>query len=290
MKISNSKQELARIISDNGGWRDGEFAAQDGYDTFAVWFFAAKPVRVRGAWVTNSDSCQREIDGVAKIPNWHQTVLSRAEYLHLYPAPDADGWIEWKGGECPVERGVIVDIKDADGYEWIGVKALDCTECHHDFWVHAQADSENNIIAYRLHKPEQAKPKFCESVMRSIPEYEIHSKNMDITQVDDIDVVEPKPTIEQLTANYRNAKDYAERKQEEADAAKADADARLAKLVAAGEALGLVLGVADAAPVATKFTGKFHSAKHGDRPSDLDMICDGCGRRFGHHVGFDCRP
>lgn len=30
MKISNSKKELARIISENGGWRDGEFAAQDG--------------------------------------------------------------------------------------------------------------------------------------------------------------------------------------------------------------------------------------------------------------------
>ena len=30
MKISKSKQELARIISENGGWRNGEFAAQDG--------------------------------------------------------------------------------------------------------------------------------------------------------------------------------------------------------------------------------------------------------------------
>lgn len=161
-KISKSKQELARIISENGGWREGEFAAQDGYDTFAVWFFAAKPVRVRGAWVTDSDSCQREIDDVAKIPNWHQTVLSRAEYLHLYPAPDAE-------------------------------------------------------------------PEFCESVMRSIPE------------------PEAKPTIEQLAADYRNAKDYAERKQQEADDAKVDADARLAELIYAGEALGLMVS-----PITTK--------------------------------------
>ena len=30
MKISKSKQELARIISENGGWREGaEWAAQD---------------------------------------------------------------------------------------------------------------------------------------------------------------------------------------------------------------------------------------------------------------------
>jgi len=20
------------------------------------------------------------------------------------------------------------------------------------------------------------------------------------------------------------------------------------------------------------------------------VMCDGCGKRFGHHVGFDCRP
>jgi hypothetical protein len=55
-----------------------------------------------------------------------------------------------------------------------------------------------------------------------------------------------KPTIEQLAADYRNAKDYADRKQQEADAAKADAEAKLAKLVAAGKALGLALSVADA--------------------------------------------
>ena len=202
MKISNSKKELARIISENGGWRNGEFAAQDGdgsvggYDVKPEWNSLAK-YWWREAW--------GEWFMANKIKNHHQTVLSRAEYFHLYPVLDA-------------------------------------------------------------------KPEFCESVMRPIPE------------------PTAKPTIEQLAADYRNAKDYAERKQQEADAAKADADEKLAELVAAGGALGLVLSVADAAPVATKFTGKFHSAKHGDRPSDLDMICDGCGRRFGHHVGFDCRP
>ena len=62
-------------------------------------------------------------------------------------------------------------------------------------------------------------------------------------------VAETKPTIEQLAADYRNAKDYAERKQQEADAAKADAakadaEAKLAELVAAGKALGLDISIA----------------------------------------------
>lgn len=61
-------------------------------------------------------------------------------------------------------------------------------------------------------------------------------------------VVEAKPTIEQLAADYRNLKDYADRKQQEADAAKADAEAKLAGLVAAGKALGLVLSVAGVEP------------------------------------------
>lgn len=28
---------------------------------------------------------------------------------------DDDGWIEWHGGECPVELGTLVDIKTKDG-------------------------------------------------------------------------------------------------------------------------------------------------------------------------------
>lgn len=59
-------------------------------------------------------------------------------------------------------------------------------------------------------------------------------------------VVEAKPTIEQLASDYRNAKDYADRKQEEADAAKAGAGAKLAELVAAGRAVGLALSVTGA--------------------------------------------
>ena len=50
-----------------------------------------------------------------------------------------------------------------------------------------------------------------------------------------------KPTIEQLASYYRNAKDYAERKQQEADAANADADAKLKALELAGEDIGLPL-------------------------------------------------
>lgn len=151
MKISNSKKQLAEIIHENGGWRGGaEFAAQGGNHGH-VGFASVAPVRNGKVWdMTQGFAGKFLADEI--LPNWHQTILSRDEYFHLYP------------------------------------------------------------------------------VAETAPE----------------PVVEAEPTIEQLAADYRNRKDYADRKQQEADAAKSDAEAKLAELVAAGKALGLVLSVADA--------------------------------------------
>lgn len=195
MKISNSKKELARIISENGGWRDGsEFSVQNG-EHGRISFSTNKPVRHgQKSWMAKG-GFQFKIEVCRPLPNWHQTILSRAEYFHLYPAPDADGWIEWKGGECPVERGAIVDVKYANNIINYGVSAL--TNGAHKGHVCGTAGSMtatnweaglqmSGIIAYRPHKPEQADPEFCESVMRSIPE------------------PEAKPTIEQLAADRAN--------------------------------------------------------------------------------------
>lgn len=211
MKISNSKKELARIISENGGWRDSAEFAWYGNQTKKGWFGISKPryspkqksLQILRSHLAGSFPCR-------KPKNWHQTILSRAEYLHLYQAPNADGWIEWKGGECPVDVGSVVDVRQSNGltykaraanFHWNLITGSSC------------------VVAYRLHK--QANPEFCESVMRSIPE------------------PEAKPTIEQLAADYHNAKDYADRKQQEADAAKVDADAKLKALELAGAALWL---------------------------------------------------
>lgn len=166
MKISNSKKELARIISENGGWRDGaEFTAQDGDGTGSIDFFKSNPRYDKDDkfWKGEYDLGERIKYAGVTIKNFHQTILSSEEYFHLYPATDANA-------------------------------------------------------------------EFCESVTRSIPE------------------PESKPTIEQLAADYRNRKDYADRKQEEADAAKAEAEAKLVELVAAGKALNLVISVDEEEP------------------------------------------
>lgn len=231
MKISKSKQGLARIISENGGWCEHcEWAVQDksgefGENSVILFEGQDKPIIEAGMpeWMCaegyESDSTfgKHVCDADKLVKNWHQTILSRDEYFHLYPAPDSDGWIEWNGGECPVNGDAVIGIKTRDGDIQTSI-AGECNWSHSDGWC----IEHRHIIAYRLHKPEQAKPEFCESVTRSIPE------------------PESKPTIEQLAADYRNRKDYADRKQAEADAAKADAESKLAELVAAGKELGLV--------------------------------------------------
>ena len=82
MKISNSKKQLARIIRENGGWRDGaKFAAQGGNHGH-IGFASVAPVRNDKVWdMTRGFAGKFLADRI--LPNWHQTILSRDEYFLL---------------------------------------------------------------------------------------------------------------------------------------------------------------------------------------------------------------
>jgi hypothetical protein len=62
-----------------------------------------------------------------------------------------DGWIEWKGGECPVDAGTLIDIRHRDGKKFIKEEALNFSG-HAYSWIHMNKCGD--IIAYRLHKRE----------------------------------------------------------------------------------------------------------------------------------------
>lgn len=186
MKISNSKKQLAKIINENGGWREGaEFAAQGGRRG-NVGFTSVRPVREGLVWdMTVGFAGSFLADAV--LPNWHQTILSRDEYFYLYPA----------------QVKVVVENKTT------------CT----------------------------------------------------LTVTDG-------PSIEHLAADYRNAKDYAERKQQEADAAKGDAEARLAAYVAAeGSAVGLVLSVGAPEPKPELVITDWRDLQVGDEVGCIERPC-----------------
>jgi len=78
-------------------------------------------------------------------------------------------WIEWNGGECPVETGTLVDVKYRNGNVNFHVMAGVCECCSGSDpsssasnWGHL--DFHSDIVAYRVHNQaaatsEQPSPK-----------------------------------------------------------------------------------------------------------------------------------
>lgn len=72
--------------------------------------------------------------------------ITREQYEAALAAKN-DGWIEWGGGECPVDAGKMVDVIFGYG----GRKSTNIADCWR--WNHNGTDSD--IIAYRLRQPQE---------------------------------------------------------------------------------------------------------------------------------------
>ena len=90
------------------------------------------------------------------------TVTENMEKITIKPNADSEGWIQWNGGEMPVEKGTLIDVRYRDRPENIGVKAgvFRCTtgsnsSMNASRWDHRGV--RGDIIAYRIHKPQQQK-------------------------------------------------------------------------------------------------------------------------------------
>lgn len=76
---------------------------------------------------------------VPELERFANLVLARNKSK---PQPDADGWIKWNGGECPVDAGTLVDCKLRDG-------AIEgCQKAFFFDW--SDLDYDTDIIAYRI--------------------------------------------------------------------------------------------------------------------------------------------
>lgn len=62
---------------------------------------------------------------------------------------DKDGWIRHRGGKCPVDAGVMVDVRHRDGEVFSGFEAV--LDAPAGSWNHA--NHPGDIMAYKLHKP-----------------------------------------------------------------------------------------------------------------------------------------
>lgn len=138
-------------------WPDGiEAITQDnGNSTYkgVAFGYAEKPYLKGNIWLANNgtghaDAAIKRYDVVAD--DWSTSIITREQYEAALAAKN-DGWIEWGGGECPVEKGTLIDVKHRDGEVYQNKPAIgDNNVC----WSHT--GFHGDIIAYRLHKPSEA--------------------------------------------------------------------------------------------------------------------------------------
>ena len=73
--------------------------------------------------------------------------IAKAEAALAAPQPSADGWIPWKGGDCPVAHGTVVDVRLRNG--WEGDLLASVWRWHHATQKSSDV-KELDIIAYRV--------------------------------------------------------------------------------------------------------------------------------------------
>ena len=112
---------------------------------------------VRGDWVHGSGYGLISEDwshSLSELAVDHTTaIITRADW-QAERERIAGGWIAWGGGECPVAEGVRVDVRYRCAKEDMNSGALETIGCQSQNWL--DENHRYDIIAYRLHKPEQA--------------------------------------------------------------------------------------------------------------------------------------
>lgn len=78
----------------------------------------------------------------------------------IVPLVDDDGYTYWEGGECPVPKGTLVDVKYRDGHVELAIPALvdNCVNMRQKYkaFSWAYTNSEATIVAYKLSEKQPA--------------------------------------------------------------------------------------------------------------------------------------
>lgn len=87
-----------------------------------------------------------------KATDWNTNTVTREQYEAALAASKAvvghNGWIEWHGGECPVDSDAIVEVK----FQWHNQHQYNNDRAGDFDWAHTGSNCD--IIAYRLHEPD----------------------------------------------------------------------------------------------------------------------------------------
>lgn len=128
---------LVQELPKRGEWPDGVNKISS-HATGRVFF--------DGNFAPQGFSLPRADDGwhQLKHPFSYTNGVTREQYEYALAAKN-DGWIDWAGGECPVDTKTLVDIRLKVGFTY--------KSCHPGDYSWRHAGGGGDIIAYRLHKP-----------------------------------------------------------------------------------------------------------------------------------------
>jgi len=170
--MTKKKRELIEILLDNvkpEDWPESlPYAAQDKCDS-AVYVYSGIPDITsiyNGCWHPGSLDCEfiKTVDVICKF--WNKTIVHRDEFMKRWNernrVVDSEGWIQWNGGEMPVEKGTLIDVKYRNGkinlHISAGTPLIDngsITGKYACYWWSSESDW--SIVAYRLHVTRQQK-------------------------------------------------------------------------------------------------------------------------------------
>lgn len=167
MNTSNKTllQILVEELPNMGGWPEGVAAITQDSDRAINNYKTADGLETNeyGTWRYSSawqNYLLLDCDVHFLACDYATAIITRDQYEAALAAKN-DGWIDWAGGECPVEEGTLVDVRYRCGRENHHVSAgivcdmggSDSDWCAED-WSHD--NSTHDIIAYRLHQPQEA--------------------------------------------------------------------------------------------------------------------------------------
>lgn len=236
MKISNSKRQLAQLLIKAGVKqfpKGATWVAQGSADLKASFYGGYKPKRCFGETAFCGDYCGRihDVQLSTLTTSWHKTVLSRDEFDQIVAEtvvtsePDADGWIEWNVGGIHIGDFQLADYKilctPQGSYLTNGSMNL--------IW-HKNCEPFD-IADYRRYKPELAKSTA------------VGDDETNLAAKEELEALEltPAPALDQLLQYWRNADDFAQRKQTEADEVAAMRDERWQAVQARAGEMGVTI-------------------------------------------------
>lgn len=142
---------LVEYLPKNGGWPHATTSIGQDYDR-ELMFFGRGCVRT-GIILDDLaiDHRKRFHSGVKITRDQYESALAASK--EPLTGTGVDGWIDWAGGECPVDHMQAVEVRYRDGTIKPAAPAF------HYLWTNGYGDcktTDADIVAYRLHQPQDA--------------------------------------------------------------------------------------------------------------------------------------